>query len=152
MTRERKEQLSNRLVLNFGVLLIAAVALLYVNTALRNGGSARLIAYKVVMVVGIVAAALAVFLFVWGTIKKKAAIRNYSAIGLGVWVGCIMIYASKLVTWFPTYKPVKAVTAVYLAMAIYFVVFAIVTAIMLRKPVIKPESAKIVHTKKNKRR
>lgn len=150
MTRERKEQLSNRLVLNFGVLLIAAVALLYVNTALRNGGGSRLLAYKFILVIGVISAILAVGLFVWGTIKKNSA-KNYSAIGLGVWVGCVMLYASKLITWFPKYTPVKAVTAVYLAMAVYFIVFAIITAVLLRKPVIKPEHAKIVHSKKKRR-
>lgn len=148
MTRERKEQLSNRLVLNFGVLLVAAVILLYVNTALRNPSSKNL-AYLIIMITGFVSAASAIFLFVWGKIKKNAA-KNYSAIGVGVWAGCVMLYASKLISWFPNYTSVKAVIAVYIAMAIYFIVLAIVTAIMLRKPLIKDESKKIVHAKKRK--
>ncbi len=148
MTKERKEQLSNRLVLNFGILLVAAVVLLYVNTALRNPGSKNL-TYLIILITGIVSAASAVFLFIWGKIKKNA-VKNYSAIGVGVWVGCVMLYASKLISWFPHYTSVKAVIAVYIAMAVYFIILAIVTAIMLRKPLIKDESKKIVHAKKRK--
>ncbi len=148
MTKEKKEKLSNRLVLNFGILLAAALVLLYVNTALRNGGSARSIAYQVVLIIGLVGAAMAIFLFVWGKLKKPA-VKNYSAVGLGVFIGSAMIYLAKL-NLIPKYNNVKAVIAVYIAMAAYFVVIATVTAIQLRKPVIKPENKKIVHSKKRK--
>ncbi len=147
MTRERKEQLSNRLVLNFGVLLVAAVVLLYVNTALRNAGS-RELTYLIVLIAGVVSAVAAAFLFIWGKMNKPA-VKNYSAIGLGTFIGCALIYASKVVP-VPVYDHVAAVITVYIAMAVYFIVLAIITAIMLRKPLIKDPSKKIVHTKKRK--
>ncbi len=147
MTRERKEQLSNRLVLNFGILLVAAVVLLYVNTALRNASS-RELTYLIVLIAGIVSAVLAVFLFVWGKMNKPA-VKNYSAVALGVFVGCAILYGSKVVS-FPLYNHVNAVIAVYLAMAVYFIVMAIITAVMLRKPLVKDPSKKIVHAKKRK--
>ncbi|MBR6728557.1 MAG: hypothetical protein IKL80_00210 [Clostridia bacterium] len=150
MTKAKKEQLSNRLVLNFGILLAAGLILLYVNSALRSGGSAANAAYLVILIVGILAAALAVFLFVWGK-AKKPALKNYSAVGLGVFIGCAMLYLAKL-NWIPNYTNVVAVIAVYLAMAVYFIVLAIITGVMLRKPVIKAEADKIVHAKSKKRK
>ncbi len=148
MTKERKEQLSNRLVLNFGILLLAGLVLLYVNTALRNGGTARNLAYLFILIVGIVGAALAVFLFIWGK-KKNPKALNYSAVGLGLFVGCAMLYISKL-NVIPSYNNVLAVKVTYIAMAVYFVVMAIITSIQLRKPLVKDESKKIVHVKKRK--
>jgi len=150
MTKERKEQLSNRLVLNFGILLAAGLILLYVNSALRSGASARSIAYWVILIVGILGAASAVALFVLGK-KKNSALKNYSAIGLGIFVGCALLYISKL-GMIPGYTNVVAVITVYIAMAIYFIVLAIITGVMLRKPLIKTESAQIVHAKKKKKR
>ena len=150
MTREKKEQLSNRLVLNFGILLAAGLVLLYVNTALRNGGSARSLAYLIVLITGIVSAVGTVFLFVWGKLKKPA-VKNYSAVFLGMLIGCVAIYVSKF-PWFIGwgYNNVKAVICVYLAMAFYFIVLAIITGIQMRKPLIKDETKKIVHAKKRK--
>ncbi len=148
MTKERKEQLSNRLVLNFGILLLAGLVLLYLNTALRNGGSARQLAYVIILIAGIVGAALAVFLFVWG-MKKNPKVKNYSAIGLGVFVGSALLYISKL-NLIPSYTNVLAVKVTYIAMAVYFIVMAIIIGIQVRKPLIKDESKKIVHAKKRK--
>ena len=147
MTREKKEQLSNRLVLNFGVLLVAAVVLLYVNTALRNASSSDLM-YLILMITGIVSAVATVFLFIWGKINKPS-VKNYSAIPFGVGIACVLLYASKI-NRFILYTPARAVVTVYVAMAVYFVVLAIITAILLRKPVIKDANKKIVHAKKRK--
>ncbi|MBE7022597.1 MAG: hypothetical protein E7414_05230 [Ruminococcaceae bacterium] len=148
MTRKEKERLSNRLVLNFGVLLAAGLILLYVNSALRSGG--RSIAYWVILIAGILGAVGAAVLFFWGRLKKPA-IKNYSAVGLGLFIGCAMLYVSKL-GWIPGYTHVRAVIAVYIAMAAYFIVMAIITGIMLRKPLIKTESEKITHTAKSKKK
>jgi len=147
MTRERKEQLSNRLVLNFGVLLIAAVVLLYVNSALSSRVSTELI-YLIILITGIVSAVATAFLFIWGKINKPS-ITNYSAIPFGVGIACVLLYASKIDS-LVLYTPARAVVTVYIAMAVYFIVLAIITAIMLRKPLIKDESKKIVHVKKRK--
>ena len=67
LTKERKEQLSNRLVLNFGVLLIGAFLMLYVNGLLRGNYSKLM--YTIILVLGILGAVSAVLLFVLG--KKK---------------------------------------------------------------------------------
>ena len=149
MTKVMKEKLSNRLVTNFGILLAAGLVLLYVNSALRSGASARNIAYWVILVVGILAAALTVFLFTYG--KKKPAIKNYSAVGLGVFIGCMALYLSKFGI-IPGYTNVRVVIGLYIAMAVYFIVLAVITGIQLRKPTIKKESEKIVHSKKKKRK
>ncbi len=149
MTKERKEQLSNRLVLNFGILLVAAVVLLYVNTALRNASS-RELTYTIILIAGIVSAALAVFLFVWGKIKGTKA-KNYSAVALGAFIGCALLYASKVITY-PLYNHIAAVITVYIAMAVYFIVMAIITAVLVNKPTIKNANEKIVHSKKKKRK
>lgn len=153
MTRQEKEKLSNRLVLNFGILLAAGLILLYVNSALRSGSSARNIAYWVILIVGIIAALGAAFLFFWGKLKKPA-IKNYSAVCLGLFIGCAMLYISKF-GWIPGYTHVRAVIAVYIAMAAYFIVLAIITGIMLRKPLIKTEAEKanqMMKSKKKKKR
>jgi len=149
MTREKKEQLSNRLVINFGVLLTAGLVLLYVNSALRSGYTARNIAYWVILFAGILAAAFAVFCLIYG--KKKPVIKNYGAVGLGIFIGCAALYISKFGI-IPGYTNVRAVIGLYVAMAVYFIVMAIITGIQLRKPVVKKESEKIVHSKKKKRK
>ena len=148
MTKERHEQLSNRLVLNFAFLLLGGLALLYVNTALRSGGAARDLAYLVLLIAMIVSAVAAVLLFVLGTVKKSA-LKNYSAVPFGVLVGSFMVYASKL-GFLSAYDSVKAVIVTYIAMAVYFIVLAIVIGVQLRKPIAKDPGKKIVHVKKRK--
>lgn len=152
MTKEKKEQLSNRLVLNFGILLTAGLILLYVNSALRSGGKTANIAYLVILIAGIVSLALGVFLFVFGKLKKTA-VKNYSAVCLGTLIGCAMLYLSRF-NWIPGYTKVRAVIAVYLAMALYFIILAIVISVQMRKPLVKSASAKNLHpgSKKKKRK
>ena len=155
MTKEQKEKLSNRLVLNFGILLAAGLVLLYVNSALRNGLRAAQVTCNTLFVVGIISALLGIFLFVWGKVKKTAA-KNYSAICLGVFIACAMIYFSGL-NLIPSYTKTVAVLSVYIAMAVYFIVLSIITSIQLRKPTIKSEAelaarAKQMAGKKKKNR
>ena len=120
MTRERKEQLSNRLVLNFGILLGAALVMLYVNNALRSGGTYRSVTYIVLLVLGIIGAVGAVVFFIIGK-WKKSKLKNYSAIFLGTFILCAMLYIVKF-NWIPGYTNVISVIAVYVAMALYFIV------------------------------
>ncbi len=150
MTKEKREQLSNRLVLNFGILLTASLVLLYLNSALRSGIKASNAAFAVILIVGIISLVLGVFLFVYGK-TKKPAVTNYSAICLGTLIGSALLYLVKL-NWIPAYTNAKAVITVYIAMAVYFIVLTIITATQLKKPLVKSDAEKIVHSKKKKRR
>ncbi|MBE7048645.1 MAG: hypothetical protein E7393_04670 [Ruminococcaceae bacterium] len=143
MTKEQKEKLSNRLVLNFGILLVAALVLLYVNSALHSGG--RESAYWFILAVGIISVPLGVFLFIWGKLKKSA-VKNYSAVCLGTLIACAVLYISKWGLF--TLHSGRAVIAVYAAMAIYFIIMAIITAIQLHKPTVKSEAEKAAYAKK----
>lgn len=155
MTKERQEQLSNRLVMNFGILLGAALIMLYVNSALRSGGVYRSVTYTVLFILGIVGVVGAITFFVLGKVKYPK-MKNYSAIFLGDAVICAMLYIVKF-GWIPSYNTVVSVVAVYLAMVLYFAVLAIVTAIQLRKPIVKTaieteKSAKHAHKGKKKKK
>lgn len=152
MTKEKKEQLSNRLVLNFGMLLVGALIMLYVNSSIKSIYSQ--IAYIVILVLGILGVASAVVLYVLGR-KKNSKMKNYSAVGLGVFVASVLIYLSKL-NLMSFYTKSFAVVAVYLSMLVYFLIIAVYTAIMLRKPTVKDpqalEKAKALKKNKKKRR
>ncbi len=126
----RREKLSNRLVLNFGVLLIAAFVLLYVYKFLQSGYV--LVTINVLFVLGIIAAVGAIAFFVLG-LTKFPKLKNYSAIFLGVFLVCFVYwFATSGVSPFPT--NVKWITVgVYAAMAIYFIILAIVINVQLRR-------------------
>lgn len=148
MTKERKEQLSNRLVLNFGILLGAALIMLYVNNALRSGGTYRTVTYTILLILGIIGAVGAVGFFLLGKLKLPK-LKNYSAIFLGDFIICAMLYIVQL-GWIPGYTNVVSVMAVYIAMAAYFIILAIITAIQLRKPVVKVKSGADTEMKSRK--
>lgn len=150
MTKEKKEQLSNRLVLNFGILLVGALLMLYVNSSIKSIYSQ--IAYTVILVLGILGAIAAVLLFVLGP-KKSPKLKNYSAVGLGVFVCAALIYLSKL-NLLSFYSKSFAVVTVYLAMLVYFIIMAVYTGVMMRKPIEKDPAAveKAKALKKNKKR
>ena len=155
MTKERKEQLSNRLVMNFGILLGASLVMLYVNSALRSGGTYRLVTYTVLLILGIIGIIGAIGFFLLGKLKMPK-LKNYSAIFLGDAVICAMLYVVKF-NLIPGYDTVASVIAVYLAMALYFVILAVITAIQLRKPVVKTvneadAAAKAKHKSKKKKK
>ncbi len=150
MTREKKEQLSNRLVLNFSILLGAGLVLLYVNSGLRSGGNVAKNVYGAILGVGIISIIVGIFLLVWGKLRKPAVV-NYSFICLGTLIGSAVLYLSKY-SLIPGYNNIKAVILVYLAMVVYFVVLAIITSIQMAKPIIKSDAEKIVHGKKKKKR
>lgn len=135
ITKERKEQLSNRLVLNFGLLLAAALILLYVNNALRSGGVYASVTYTVLLILGIIGAIGAIGFFALGKVKYPK-LKNYSAIFLGDFVICAMLYAAKL-SFIPGYGNIEAVIAVYVTMTVYFIVMAIYTSIIVNKPIAK---------------
>lgn len=152
MTKEKREQISNRLVLNFGLLLLGALLMLYVRSAIMSTFSK--IAYIVILILGILGLASAIALFVVGK-SKKPRLRNYSAVGLGVFVVSALVYLSKL-NLFSFYTKNIAVATVYIAMLVYFIIMAIYTAVMLKKPLVKDpvaaEKAKALKKKKKKRK
>ena len=144
LTKERKEQLSNRLVLNFGVLLIGAFLMLNVNGLLRGNYSTLM--YTIILVLGILGAVSAVLLFVLGK-KKNLKLKNYSAVGIGVFVASFLVYISKL-NLFSFYSKSFAVALVYILMLVYFIILAVYTKIMTSKPLVKDSAV----LKKNKKK
>ncbi|MBE7040076.1 MAG: hypothetical protein E7398_05055 [Ruminococcaceae bacterium] len=144
LTKEKKEQLLNRLVLNFGILLIGAFLMLYVNGLLR--GSYSKLTYTIILVLGILGAVSAVLLFVLGK-KKNLKLKNYSAVGIGVFVAAIILYISKF-NLFSFYSKSFAVALVYILMLVYFIILAVYTKIMTSKPLVKDSAA----LKKNKKK
>ncbi|MBE7036297.1 MAG: hypothetical protein E7403_03275 [Ruminococcaceae bacterium] len=145
MTRKQKEKLSNRLVLNFGILLAAGLVLLYVNSAFQSYRLANSL-YSIIQIVGIIALVLGAYVFIVGKLKKPV-IKNYSAIFFGISIGCGILYTSKF-RLIPGIQSSNAVIPVYVAMAVYFIVLAIITGIQLKKPLVKTENEKIKHKKK----
>lgn len=152
MTKEKKEQLSNRLVLNFGVLLGGALILLYVRSALSS--SIAQATYIVLLVLGILGLLGSIAMFVLGK-KNDTKMKNYSAIPFGVFICCAMLYLAKL-SLIPSYTWRMAVGCVYIAMAVYFIVLTIVVSVQLKKPTIKPveeaELSKKKYLKKKKKK
>jgi len=150
MTKEKREQISNRLVLNFGILLLGALIMLYVRSAIFS--TFQSIAYIIILILGILGLLGAVALFVLGK-SKKPVLKNYSAVGLGIFIVSILIYLSKF-NLFGFYGKNFAVGTVYIAMLVYFIIMAIYTAVMLKKPLVKDVAAeeKAKALKKNKKK
>ncbi len=150
ITKEKQEQLANRLVLNFGILLGVALIMLYVNNALRSFGAYQSVTYTIAFILGIVGVAGAIAFFVLGK-TKYPKLKNFSALFLGLFVICAMIYLAKL-AWIPGYDHITAVITVYISMAVYFIVLSVITAVMMKRPLEKTEKAEIKHAKKKKRK
>ena len=148
MTKERKEQLSNRLVVNFAFLLLASMIMLYVRGGIMS--SKPSVAYIVVLILGVLGLCSFVALFILGKLKKPA-LKNYSTVGLAAFIIAVLVYLSKF-TLFGFYSKSVAVTTVYLAMLIYFIVMAIYTFIQLRKPLVKEPSKESLKKSKKKRK
>ena len=148
MTRKQKEQLSNRLVLNFGVILAAGLILLYVNSALRSGIRISNPTYLIILILGVISLLLGAYLLVLRKFKKSN-LTNYSALFFGIAIGSAVLYISKF-SLIPGIDRTNAVIPVYILMAVYFIVLSIITAVQLRKPLVKSEAEKIQHKKKKK--
>ena len=144
MTKEMKERISNRLVLNFGVLLGAALILLYVRSALSSSISG--ITYIILLILGILGLIGSGVMFFLGR-KNGTKLKNYSAIPFGVAIGSLILYLSDF-NFIPGYTWRQAVAVVYILMAVYFIVMAIITAVLLNKPTIKPQEEKEILRKK----
>lgn len=151
MTKAEREKVSNRLVLNFGILLAGALIMLYVWNFISAGYVRQ--AQNVCGVAAIIAAVTAIVLFVVGNVKKNA-LKKYSAVPLGVMVAGAIVYLPYLLApKFAFVTPKNAVITVFILMLVYFVVMAIVTGVILKKhPEAPTEKKKIQHAKKKNKR
>lgn len=153
MTREEREKLSNRLILNFGILLCGALIMLYVYNFVNAGYTVQ--TANAVGVVGIISAVAAIVFFVLGK-TKFPKLKNGGAVFLGMFIAALVTYlprfgfVTKLV---PSFTMKTAVVAVFVLMLAYFVVLSVVTAVILKThpeaPVVKQ---KIQHAKKKKKK
>ena len=152
ITKEQREKISNRVVLNFGALLCGALVMLYVYNFIIAGYSVSTV--NLVGIVGIVSAVLAIVMFVLG-LKKFPKIKNYSGIFLGMFIAALIVYASKfgfVTNLIPAYTAKVGVIVVFVLMAVYFIAFAVATAIYLKlHPEMPSEKKKIQHKKKKRK-
>ena len=151
MTKQEREKLSNKLVLNFGILLLGALVMLYVYNFISAGYVLQ--TQNTLGIIAIISAVLAIVFFVIGRVKNLK-IKNYSAIFLGVAVAGFVTYLPKLSfvqSAIPAFTAKMAVISVFLLMLLYFIVIAIITGITLKLHPEMPKAKKIQHAKKKKR-
>lgn len=144
ITKEQKEKVSNRLVLNFGILLAGALIMLYVYNFVSAGYTSSV--QNVLLTLGIIFAVLAVVTFVLG-MKKLPSLKKYAPVALGAFIACGVVASTKFIPAFPIKT---AVLSVFILMAAYFIVMAIYTAIYLGTHKVIVEKKKIQHKKKRK--
>lgn len=153
MTKDEREKISNRLTLNFGILLCGALIMLYLYNFVIAGYAHEVA--NVVGIVGILSAIAAVIMFVLGK-KNYPKIKNYSAIFLGMFIAALIVYLPKLpfmANLLPTFTTITAIIAVFILMLVYFVVLAVVSGIILKThPEAPAEKKKIQHAKGKKKR
>ena len=144
ITREQKEKVSNRLVLNFGILLAGALIMLYVYNFVSAGywNSVQ----NVLLVLGIIFAVGAVATFILGK-KKYPCLTKYAPVLLGAFIVSGIVASTKFISAFPIKT---AVISTFIVMAVYFVVMAIYTAIYMKTHTVLIEKKKIQHKKKRK--
>ncbi len=152
MTKEKREALSNRLVLNFGVLLAGALIMLYIYNFVTAGY--EIVTTNVVGIIAILAAIGAIVLFLLGK-KKCPKIKNYSAALLGTFVAGAITYLPRfsfVKNLVPAFTVKIAIISVFLLMLLYFIVMAIVTGIILKTHPEAPNEKKAIHHKKKNKR
>lgn len=153
MTREEREKISNRLVLNFGVLLCGALVMLYV----YNFVSANYVkeTMNFVGIAGILSFIAAIVFFVLGK-TKMPKIKNYSAIFLGIFIAALITYAPRfgfVASLVPAFTVKVAIVSVFLLMLAYYIVLAIVCGVILKThPEAPVEKNKVHHAKKKGKR
>ena len=149
ITKEQSEKVSNRLVLNFGILLAAALILLYVYNFASAGYPMQV--KNVLFVLGIVFLVIGAAMLVLG-FKKFPKLKNYSAIPFGAFVPCALVsYFHKIPflskAW-PGFTIQNAIVVTLILMAVYFVALAVYTAIYTKTHPVLVEKKKIQHKKK----
>ena len=158
ITQEQKEKMSNRVVLNFGVLLAGALVLLYVYNFYVNGY--MLPFYKTLRTLGYIFAVLAAAMFGVSFVEKFRKMRNYAAIPFGAFIATIFLvflpnnysYNGFMVQFNNiTGKPYyfgTAVLVVIALMVLYFIALSVYTAIYLANHPVASQKKKIEHKKK----
>ncbi len=149
ITKEQSERVSNRLVLNFGILLAGALILLYVYNFAQAGYPVQV--KNVLGVLGIVFLVLAIAMLALG-FKKFPKLKNYSAIPFGAFVPCALVsYFHKvpfLSKALPGFTIQNAIVTTLILMAVYFIVLAVYTGIYNATHTVLVEKKKIQHKKK----
>lgn len=158
ITQQQKEKMSNRVVLNFGILLAGALVLLYVYNFYAS--NYRLPLFNTLRVLGYIFAGLAVIMFGLSFVKKFRKMRNYAAIPFGGFIATIFLvflpgnydynaFMSKFNTITgKMYDFEMAMLAVIALMVLYFIALSVYTAIYLAKHPVEVQKKKIQHKKK----
>lgn len=153
ITKEQKEKVSNRVVLNFGILLAGALVLLYVYNFSDAGYPTEV--KSVLGVLGIIFIVLAIAMLVLGIVKFPR-LKNYSAIPFGVFVPCALIsYFHKipfLTRAFPAFSITHAIIATLILMVVYFIALLIYTGIYLSTHPVLVAKKKIQHKKRKQKK
>lgn len=147
ITKEQKEKVSNRLILNFALLLAGALILLYVFNF--NMGYPTQVK-EVLFVLGIIFALIGIVMLVFGIVKKNTKLKKYSSIPFGAVIPCALVsYISKIpAVAESSYTTETAIGISLILMAVYFIVLSIYTAIYLAKHPVLIAKKKIQHKKK----
>lgn len=153
MTKQEREKISNRMVLNFGIVLCGALIMLYVYNFVSAGYITE--TQNTVGIIGILAAITAVVFFILG-MKGHPKMKNYSGLFLGAFITALVTYAPRIsfvTNLIPAFTAKSAIIVVFLLLLAYFVVFAIVNGIILKThPEAPAEKKKIQHAKGKKKR
>ena len=146
MTKEQREKVSNRLILNFGILLCGALIMLYVYNFINAGYVSQ--AQNVCGVVAIISAVLAIVFAVIGKVKGNKLL-SVAPVFLGMFIAGAITYLPRLVS---ALEAKTAVIIVFLAMLVYFIIMAVITAVILKKHPEQPKEKKQIHHAKKKKR
>ena len=146
MTKEQREKVSNRLTLNFGILLFGTLLMLYVYNFINAGYVT--VTQNVVGIIAIISLVFAIVCVILGK-KKYAKLLKFAPVFLGMFVAGAIIYLPRLIS---ALHAKTAIIIVFLAMLVYFIVMAIITAVILKKYPEQPKAKNIVHSKKKKRK
>ncbi len=146
MTKEQRDKVSNRLVLNFGIILAGALIMLYVYNFISAGYVKQ--AQNVVGVVAIISAVLAIVFAAIGKAKGNKMLR-IAPVFLGMFIAGAITFLPRFI---PALDEKTAVIIVFLAMLVYFIVMAVITAVILKKHPEQPREKKQIHHAKKKKR
>lgn len=146
MTKEQREKVSNRLILNFGILLFGALVMLYVFNFINAGYVTE--AQNVAGVIAIIAAVLAIAALILGKTKMPKLLK-FAPVLLGIFIAGAVTYLPRFIS---ALDAKMAVILVFLLMVLYFIVIAVVTAVTLKLHPEQPKEKKAVHHAKKKKR
>ena len=158
ITQEQRNKVSNRVVLNFGVLLAGALVLLYAYNFYVNNWFLQL--YKVLRTLGYIFAGLAVVMFGASFTKKFRKLRGFAAIPFGAFIATVfLVFLPNNYTFNAFMVKFNNITGkmydfrmatmiVCALMVLYFVILSVYTAIYLKTHPVAVQKNKIQHKKK----